>query len=223
MKLKKTILRNLLVQNLLGIITAIYIFVVRITSQLYFNNESVPNKFWKNNEPFILAFWHSQLLMISFCWKSKNKINILASGHRDGRFGAIVGKYFNLNNIPTSLNNQALSLRPIFKILKNKNYIGITPDGPRGPKETVSSGIIKIARTSQVPILALGFASSSNKTLNSWDSFLITLPFAKCSYVWSEPITIPKNLDDKDIPKDQLIIEKKINNCIAIARKELSV
>ena len=121
--------------------------IVRLTSSIKYENQVVPEKFWKDNQSFILAFWHSQLMMISYAWKSKKKINILASGHSDGRFGAIVGKYFNLKNIQVSNKNKTVSLKPIFKILKNNNYIGITPDGPRGPKEMVSEGIIKIAIT----------------------------------------------------------------------------
>ena len=162
-------------------------------------------------------------MMISFGWKSKQKINILASGHSDGRFGAIVGNYFNLNNIQTSVNSQNLSMRPIFKLLKENKYIGITPDGPRGPKEKVSSGIIKIARTTQVPIIALGFASTRNRKLKSWDSFLITYPFAKCVFHWSDPVLVPKNLKDEEISNFQLLLENKINTCIESAKLELSV
>ena len=41
------------------------------------------------------------------------------------------------------------------------------------------NGIIKISKTTQVPIIPIGFASSKFKQLNSWDSFLITQPFSK--------------------------------------------
>ena len=223
MLIKKKLLKNFIIQNILGILTFFYICIVRITSNINHKNQSTPNQFWENKKPFILAFWHNQLMMISFGWKSKQKINILASGHSDGRFGAIVGNYLNLNNIQTSLNSKNLSMRPIFKLLKENKYIGITPDGPRGPKEKVSSGIIKIASATQVPIVALGFASTRNKKLKSWDSFLITYPFSKCSFYWSDPIIIPKNLKEEEIPQFQLILENKINTCIESAKLELSV
>ena len=215
--------KNLFVQNVLGLITSIYIYFVKFTSKIDYENISIPERYWKNNKPFILAFWHNQLMMISFGWRSRKKINILASGHSDGRFGAIVGNYLNLKNIQTSFNKQSLSMRPIFKLLKEKKYIGITPDGPRGPKEKVSSGIIKIASTTQVPIIAIGFASNRNTKLNSWDSFLVTYPFSRCAFDWSDPIFIPKNLKDEEIPKFQLLLENKINSCIESARLEISV
>ena len=114
MNIKKRFFKNFIIQNILGLIVSFYIYIVKITSKINYKNNSIPEYFWKNNQPFILAFWHSQLMMISFAWKSKKKINILASGHSDGRFGAIVGKYFNLNNIPTYDKNKNILLRPIF-------------------------------------------------------------------------------------------------------------
>ena len=73
MKIKKKILKNIIIQNILALFLAIYIFIVRITSSIKFENKSIPDTFWKNNKSFILAFWHSQLLTISYCWKSKKK------------------------------------------------------------------------------------------------------------------------------------------------------
>ena len=221
MKFKKKILKNIITQNILGFIFFTYISFVKISCKFNYDNENIPKKYWNNKEPFILAFWHSQLMMIGYSWKIQKKINILASGHSDGRFGAIVGKYLNLNNIQTSKKNSSLSLRPIFKILNDKNYIGITPDGPRGPNEKVSEGIIKIAKATNVPIIPLGFYSSKNFKLKSWDSFLITLPFSKCSFVWGEPLRIPKKIDDNEIQFFQKKLEEKINQSIAKAKKNI--
>ena len=217
MTIKKRLVKNFFIQNFLGLIAALYIYVTKITSNIKYANQSIPERYWKNDQPFILAFWHSQLMMIAFSWKIKTKINILASDHSDGRFGAIIGKYFNLNNIPTSKKNSNISLRPIFRLLKNKKYVGITPDGPRGPKEKVSEGIIKIAKVSKIPIIAVGYASSNNFKLKSWDSFLISLPFSKCSFVWSEPLKVPADLKDNQVYSYQKLLEDKINSCIQTA------
>jgi len=218
MHIKKKLLKNFFVQNILGFFTFLYIRAVNFTSSIQFENESIPKQFWNNDKPFILAFWHSQLMMIGMSWKKNKNVNILASGHSDGRFGAIVGKYFNLNNIQTSKKNKSIPLRSIFKLLHDNNYIGITPDGPRGPKEIVSEGIIKIAKSSKVPIIPIGFWSSKNFKLKSWDSFLITLPFSKCSFVWNKPLEIPYNIQEKKIKYYQKLLQEKINQSIKKAQ-----
>ncbi len=222
MKINKKIIKNYFVQQFLAFISALYIKLVRVTSLIKVENIETPQYYWKDNKPFILAFWHSQLMMISYCWNSNSAINILASGHSDGRFGAIVGKYFKLNNIPTSSNAKSISLKPIFTLLKNSNYIGITPDGPRGPNQKVSDGIIKISKATQVPIIPIGFASSKFKTLKSWDSFLITKPFSKCVFVWGQTMTIPKNCTDNEIEEYKNKLEIELNICIKKAKTEIN-
>ena len=218
MKINKKLMKNFLVQNLLAFFAIIYIIIVKQTSKIKIENNTYPNEYWNKNEPFILAFWHSQLMMISFSWSYKKKINILASGHSDGRLGALIGNFFKLNNIQTSKKNKKSSMRPVFKLLKSKHYIGITPDGPRGPKEKVSEGIIKIARNTNIPIIPIGFWSSKNFTLGSWDSFLITLPFSKCNFVWGEAIKIPNNIKEDEIINFQNILSNKIDECIEKAK-----
>ena len=221
MSIRKKLLKHFIVQQLLALIAFIYIVFVKITSNIKYENIDSPKKYWQNKKPFILAFWHGQLMTFSYTWKINKKLNILASSHSDGRFGASIARYFKVNNIPISSDSNNLSLRPIFKILNSNNYIAITPDGPRGPKEKVSEGIIKIAKISKVPIIPVGFGSSKNFCLKSWDSFLITLPFSKCRIVWGDSITIPENLEDQEIATYKKIIEEKINECVKKAKENL--
>ena len=219
MKIKKKLKKFFFIQFLLALIATIYILFVRITSKINVERNDKVEALWNNNKPFILAFWHNQLMMIRFAWPYNKKLNILASGHSDGRFGSIIANLLGLKNIKTSDNNKNISLRPIFKLIKFKQYIAITPDGPRGPKEIVSEGIIRIAKTNNIPIIPIGFWSSKNSKLKSWDSFLITYPFSKCSFVWGEEINIPRGANENEILRFQKILEKKINECVKKAKE----
>ena len=218
----KKIFKYSLSQKFLAYIGYIYILFVCITSKIKIKNDQLAKKMLLDKEPFILALWHSQLMMVGHVWKSKNTLNMLASSHSDGRFGSYIAGHFNLKNISIMAKNKSPSLRKVFKILNERNYIGITPDGPRGPNKKVSEGIIKIAMHSQVPIIPLGFASNKNFKLNSWDSFLITYPFSKCNFVWGEPITIPSSTKENEIEKYKIFLEDKINSCVSIAQSELN-
>ena len=64
------------------------------------------------------------------------------------QFGATIANFLGANTITISDKNRKINIRPIFNLLKNNHCIAITPDGPRGPKEKVSEGIIKIAKQS---------------------------------------------------------------------------
>ena len=221
MSFKKKLFKFSITQKFLAFLGYLYILFVGVTSKIEIDNDHFSKKMWNENKPFILAFWHGQLMMIGYVWKSKAVLNMLASSHSDGRFGAYIAGHFNLKNISIIAKNKSPSLRQIFKILQDNHYLGVTPDGPRGPKMKVSEGIIKIAIHSQVPIIPLGFASNKNLKLKSWDSFLITYPFSKCKFVWGDPITIPSNTKDNEIEKYKLYLEKKINYCINAAQSNL--
>ena len=218
MIINKKIKKNFFIQLFLALLATLYIFFVRITSTITIKDEKEVKNFWNSKRPFILAFWHNQLMMTRFVWPYNKKLNILASGHSDGRFGALIANLQGLKNIKTSSNSKNISLRPIFKLLKSNQYIAITPDGPRGPKEIVSEGIIKIAKSSGIPIIPVGFWSSRNYTLKSWDSFLVTLPFSKCSFVWGKEIRIPKEIMGEELINFQNILEDQINECIRKAK-----
>ena len=221
MNFKKKIFKFTISQKILAFIGYLYILLVGYTSNIQIKNSDLPEKMWIKKQPFILAFWHSQLMMIGYVWKSKTILNMLASSHSDGRFGSYIGSYFNLKNVEIKSDNKSSSLRKIFKILDEGNYIGITPDGPRGPNRKVSEGIIKIAIHSQVPIIPLGFASNKNLKLKSWDSFLITYPFSKCKFVWGDPILMPSSTKEDELAKYKNLLEEKINVCMNLAEKNL--
>ena len=221
MSFKKKLFKFSFTQKFLAYLGYLYILFVGITSKIEIINEEFSNKKLKEKKPFILAFWHGQLMMIGYVWKSKAILNMLASSHSDGRFGAYIAGHFNLKNIAIEAKNKSPSLRKIFKILNNGDYLGVTPDGPRGPNQKVSEGIIKIAINSKVPILPLGFASSKNFKLKSWDSFLITYPFSKCKFIWGDPIIIPSTTKDNEIEKYKLFLQEKINYCMHIAKSKI--
>ena len=82
MKIKKILLKNSIFQNILSVLCYIYVILVSLTSKIIHKNQETPFYYWKNEKPFILAFWHSQLLMITYSWFSKKKLNIEQPGKK---------------------------------------------------------------------------------------------------------------------------------------------
>ena len=101
----KKIFKFSFTQKFLAYLGYLYILFVGLTSRIEIKNEDFSNKMLKEKKAFILAFWHSQLMMIGYVWKSKSSLNMLASSHSDGRFGAYIAGHFNLKNISIEANN----------------------------------------------------------------------------------------------------------------------
>ena len=97
---------------------------------------------------------------------------MLISQHRDGQLIARTVRRFGIASIAGSTSHGgSAALRAILRALKAGQCIGVTPDGPRGPRMRATGGAVDIARLSGVPILPAAFATSRRRVLGSWDRF----------------------------------------------------
>ena len=153
-------------------LTFSYIRLCFVTNTWQFlGNKEFENK-WKKNKPFILCFWHGRLLMMPYCWKRNVPIHMLISKHRDGQLIAKTVQYLGIKSITGSTNRGCVeAMRGSLKILNRKEYIGITPDGPRGPNMRCSVGVVNLAQLSGSPIIPV--TCSSTRRRNSSNSCLV--------------------------------------------------
>jgi lysophospholipid acyltransferase (LPLAT)-like uncharacterized protein len=88
---------------------------------------------------------------------------------------------------------------------------GITPDGPRGPRYVVQPGVINLAQLTGAPIIPVSYTLSHKITFNSWDSFMVPLPFARCATRTGAPITVPRDADEPLREQKRLELENALN------------
>ncbi|HIJ38100.1 MAG TPA: lysophospholipid acyltransferase family protein, partial [Rhodospirillaceae bacterium] len=172
----------------------------------------IPAFFWEQNKPFILAFWHGRILMMPFCWRRERPINMLISQHRDGQIIARTVSHFGIDTIAGSSSRGGFSaLRSMLKNLKAGRCVGITPDGPRGPRMTASEGIVQLAKISGTPIIPCTFSSRWRFVLGSWDRFILALPFSRGEIRWGQPITVPGDANPALLEELRATIEQQLN------------
>ena len=205
----KKILRTKIAYSFICWIGAKYIKFISFTTNWAFINKKYVENLWKKNEAFILCFWHGRLLMMPLSWNKKKKINVLISTHPDGQLLSRTVKHFDIETITgSSSKGGSKAIRNIFKSLKSGISIGMTPDGPRGPRMKINSAIIKIASLTGYKILPLSCSVKNKFFLNSWDRFLVALPFGKGCFVWGKPIEIKKNISSNEDSKLSNKLEK---------------
>ena len=69
-----------------------------------------------------------------------------------------------------------------FKSIKQGEEVLITPDGPKGPRHTMSDGAIGISLKSKLPIFVMNYKAQKYWQLKSWDRFVIPKPFTKVDF-----------------------------------------
>jgi lysophospholipid acyltransferase (LPLAT)-like uncharacterized protein len=88
--------------------------------------------------------------------------------------------------------------------------LAITPDGPQGPKHVVQTGVIELARQTGAPILPVTYGASRKKVFNSWDNFILPLPFCRVIYIWGEALSIPRDMDKDGLEERRLLLQDRL-------------
>ena len=212
MSLAKRILDSAFIRQLLFLVAAAYIRFVHLTSRWTVHGGDIPEKYWNQDRPFILCFWHGRLMMMPYCWNHKKPIHTVVSMHRDGRMVSGIFAHFGIKTIAGSTSRGGASaLRTMIRTLKAGDWVGITPDGPRGPRMRVSEGIITLARMSNIPIIPVTYSFRRRKILGSWDRFIVSLPFSRGVFVWGEPIIVPHTAKKETLESSRLDVEQALN------------
>jgi hypothetical protein len=199
---------------LLFIIPRFYSLVLRLFSltirkEVLFRDR--PQKFWDQGQYIIAAFWHQRLLMMPFL-PGQGRVGMMVSEHRDGEFIARAVKLFGIDSVRGSTTRKSLAaLRGMVRFFRAGGAnLAITPDGPQGPKHVVQMGVIELARQTGAPILPVTYGASRKKVFNSWDNFILPLPFCRVVYIWGEPLSIPRDMDKEGLEERRLLLQDRL-------------
>jgi lysophospholipid acyltransferase (LPLAT)-like uncharacterized protein len=136
-----------------------------ITMRISYVNFEEAWRDWRSGRNVILAFWHGRLLMMPVMYRGCG-VSVLVSQHKDGELIARTVKRFNIDSVRGSSTRGWLGgVRGLLNAVKRGKDIAITPDGPKGPKFNVQTGIIHLAKLTGLPIIPMTFSASKKKLL----------------------------------------------------------
>ncbi len=206
--LVKRLGRNETLRGFLCALVAFYIRLAYASGRWEVIGGDVAQRLWDEGKPFILAFWHGRILMMPKIWRHGVPIHMLISEHRDGELIARTVAHFGIHWVKGSkTRGGAHALRTMLKALKAGECVGITPDGPKGPRMQASDGIVRVAQMSGCPILPAAFGASRRTVVSSWDRFVVAGPLARGVFVWGEPIHVPADADALGIEHYRGLVE----------------
>ena len=172
-------------------------------------NPEIPRRFWKKGIPAIGAFWHGRLLMMPIVYKGKD-LSFLVSPHRDGQVVGKALRRFGFHAILGSTTRKGFSgFKQMVKA--HESDIAIVPDGPRGPRQRVQTGVIELAKLTGRAVVPLTFSASKRKIFNTWDQFLLPWPFSKGVFIWGEPIEVDPHGDRAHLEEKRVLLENRLN------------
>lgn len=196
----KSITKKEWFQRLASWLLATYMKIVYKTVRWEYVNSSRLENYTSNKRPLIICFWHNRLGMMRFAWTTDDPFHMLSSGHSDGKIIAGAMKNLGLNTIEgSSSKSSTAATRNLLKVLKTGGYVGVTPDGPRGPRYSVKPGLIQIAQVASVDLMPISYSITNRVILNSWDGLAFPLPFGKGVIIYGEPISAHRSENTQEL------------------------
>ena len=125
-------------------------------------------------------------------------VGIMTTNHDNRSLGFFDGA--------ASRRNMITSLKEIITELNQKQVVGITPDGPKGPREKIKDGLISLIKKTDAVIIPLSYSAKIKIRLGTWDKFLLIFPFNKFVAVWGTPFKYNARVS---FDKNKAILQKE--------------
>lgn len=148
---------------------------------------------------YLLSMWHGRML-IGLPPHRQRDYCVLVSPSDDGTLmtGMLTRNGYRIIRGSTNQRTQP-ALRDMLAHLKEVGgALVITPDGPRGPRHAMNTGLAWMARVSGFPIVPCGFVCDRAWRLSSWDRCTLPKPRARVALVYGEPVWVRGEADEAE-------------------------
>ncbi len=158
---------------------------------------------FRSEQPWLVTLWHGRMLcLMPLRWHRCRGLQVLVSPSDDGGLATRALRNFGYGVIRGSLSRGgARAMREMAAALQAGRQLVVTPDGPRGPRHTMNTGVPWLARATGVPILSISVACDRAWHLRSWDRFTIPKPFARLVVHYGEPLQVAADTDDAGLER----------------------
>lgn len=168
----------------------------------------------------VFAFWHGRMLPLSYGYRNRS-IHVLASEHQDGELMGQTIRRLGFGHVRgSSTRGGARAIRELVTKLDEGFDLGVTVDGPKGPRYIVKPGPLEISKLSGAPVVPVAVSSSSHWIFSSWDAFELPKPFASIYVRFGEPVLVPGGADVSTLEAKRVELERTLRDITALNDRE---
>jgi len=180
-----------LLRGLIPYLGYAYISLVGATTRVSVRGRAHLQGLREKNQRFVYAFWHERQVFFTYSHRGAG-ISVLVSRSRDGDLIARAMEISRIHAVRGSSSRGAsAALLAMIASHESGRQLGITPDGPKGPRRAVKPGVLYIAQKLGLPIVPITNAVSRKLVFKkSWDRFQLPLPFGRAVIAVGEPISV---------------------------------
>ncbi len=194
----------------LGFLAALIIRVLYATIRWERVNLGPSDPGMRASDPQIFAFWHGRMLMLPGHYmrhrgaRRTARPYMLISRHGDGRLIAFAIRLLGIHSVAGSSTRGAVTaVLDLMRKAQAGSDIGVTPDGPKGPRGVCKKGIAILAQKTGLPVYPLTYTTKARWQLRSWDGMIIPKPFSRGVALRGEPIMV-RGEDNLDVASTKI-------------------
>ncbi len=213
MKIRSPLLNKIAAKTIVAVLRLLF----RTVSVTIHKAESNTAAYEPLDEKFLYAVWHDTLVFPLFCGRAYD-MSTLVSQHRDGSLLASSMECLGVSAVRgSSSRGGAKAMRQMIESAKSL-HITITPDGPRGPRRELKSGIVFLASHTNRRIVPIGAATSRCWRLKgSWTDLVIPKPFSKVHFVVGPAVSVPAGLSKDDLRSATQDVDQRLHDTQELA------
>jgi hypothetical protein len=192
--------------RLVPFLAATLMKVVARTLRVRYVGEGPVRDLAAGRERFILAFYHRRLVSMPSAYPYRRfagdgeprGVAILSSDSKDGERSAATWRWFGIHAVRgTASHGGAQALVKMIRAVKEGWDLGITVDGPRGPRQQVKPGVLAVARKTGAWVVPVCVAYERAWRLRTWDEMLVPQPFSGLLVRYGDPFQVPPGDDEE--------------------------
>lgn len=108
----------------------------------------------------------------------------------------------------SSTRGGARAIRELVARLEEGFDLGITVDGPKGPRYEVKPGPLEISKLSGAPVVPAAVSSKSHWVFSSWDAFEFPKPFTTVYVRFGKPVLVAPEAGPEDLETARADLER---------------
>ncbi len=198
------------------------IALIGCTLRVRFNWEEGSIGSLDNVHPGIYPFWHRCVFASAWIFR-KRKLAVMTSRSLDGEYIARV--IDRLGFVPIRGSSSRGGQRAL---LEMQTYVdsgmgaAFTIDGPRGPRYVAKRGPVYLAKATGVAITPFYVAVEKKWTFNSWDRFVLPVPFSRALVQVAPKIYVPRDADEAMLDAQYNEMQSALERITEIAEAQVA-
>lgn len=149
----------------------------------------------------IMPFWHNRIIGVCALplFRGRRTV-VMISRHADGELIARAAGVFGHDAVRGSSGagkGGRAALEELIAAARGPTIVGLTPDGPRGPRFHLRTGLAQLAAATGWPVVPFYPAYARRRVFNSWDRFELPRLGTEITMFFGEPLLARPGEDEE--------------------------